>query len=385
VKNPFDYLQDVYRRLEESGLTNWPLLAAALSYYSALAVVPILAICFALAKSMGMEEALWQALSENFGGQEAILTTITKFAENLIRNFSGSLLVFTALAFIFWSVHGLLWQLEVNFSKIFGYFSNRTALHRATDYLTIMMVIPFFLVSAGSINLFLASFDISGVLPFAALEIKPFHAITIIVFPVIIWSLVLTWTYAYFSRGVIRWPERLIGGFIAGLIFQIFQKFYLKIIISITSYNAIYGSFAVVPLFMVWLYISWLIVIFGGEFTRRLADYFLTGLRFSAILTPVSWGELKELCANIMEKVISAYEDPETPKPSSILTLARSLQKPLPHLGRAINFLQSAGLVTRVASTNSEDYGPCFLPGAPSACLTREKIFHALEKLIPPN
>ncbi|MDR2455399.1 MAG: YihY/virulence factor BrkB family protein, partial [Deltaproteobacteria bacterium] len=274
MKNPVDYALDLYKRIEESGLTNWPLLAAALSYYSALSVVPILAICFAIARSVGLEEALWRALSENFAGQDAILNTLTQFAENLIKNFSGSLLVFSALAFIFWSVHGLLWQLEVNFSKIFGYLSNRTALHRATDYLTIMMVIPFFLIAAGSINLFLASFDASGIFPFA-IELKPIHTILMMIFPVLIWWLILSWTYAYFSRGIIRWRERLIGGFIAGLIFQLFQRFYLNVIISITSYNAIYGSFAVVPLFMVWLYISWLIVIFGGEITRRLADFFL--------------------------------------------------------------------------------------------------------------
>jgi membrane protein len=382
LKNPVDYILDLYRRLEESGLTNWPLLAAALSYYSALAVVPILAICFALAKSMGLEEALWRSLSENFGGQEATLNMLSEFAENLIRNFSGSLLVFSAIAFIFWSVHGLLWQLEVNFSKIFGYLSNRTAIHRATDYLTIMMVIPFFLVAAGSINLFLASFDVSGTFPIAKLELKPLHATIMIVFPVLIWSLILTWTYAYFSRGVIRWRERLIGGFITGLIFQIFQKFYLKVIISITSYNAIYGSFAVVPLFLVWLYISWLIVIFGGEITRRLADYFLSGLSFSTILTPAHLTELKDLCIQIMETIIAAYENIDSPKPTGILTLARTLKKPLPHLGRAINCLQSAGLVTRVAAPDSDDDGPCFLPAASSNCLTREKIIETLEQRV---
>lgn len=384
MKNPVDNLLDLYKRIEESGLTNWPLLAAALSYYSALSVVPILAICFAIARSVGLEEALWRSLSENFAGQDAILNTLSQFAENLIKNFSGSLLVFSALAFIFWSVHGLLWQLEVNFSKIFGYLSNRSAIHRATDYLTIMMVIPFFLIAAGSINLFFASFDASGIFPFE-LELKPLHSTLMVIFPVLVWSLILSWTYAYFSRGIIRWRERLIGGFIAGLIFQLFQRVYLNVIISITSYNAIYGSFAVVPLFMVWLYISWLIVIFGGEITRRLADFFLSGLRFSTILTPVSWAELKTLSITIMEKIVAAYENPDQPKPTGILTLARVLKRPLPHLGRAVNCLQSAGLVTRVASPETDENGPCFLPSIAPDRLTPEVICQALEKLIQPS
>ncbi|MDR1487881.1 MAG: YihY/virulence factor BrkB family protein [Deltaproteobacteria bacterium] len=379
MKNPLDSCIELYKRIDESGLTNWPLLAAALSFYSALAVVPILAICFALAKSLGLEESLYSALSDNFAGQDAILKILIGFAENLISNFSGSLLVFSALAFIFWSVHGLLWQLEVNFSKIFGYLSNRDALRRATDYLTIMMFIPFFLVAAGSINILLASFN-NSTFPLIKIELKPLFSTIMVISPVLIWWLILAWTYAYFSRGVIRWRERLIGGFITGLVFQIFQNFYLKIIISITSYNAIYGSFAMVPLFMVWLYISWLIVIFGGELTRRLADYFLSGLKFTTILSPISWDQLKELSVTVMQSIIAFYGDKDNPKPTGLLTLAKHLKTPLPHLGRAINSLQSAGLLTRIAVTDTED-GPAFLPALAPELLTREKICHAIEQL----
>lgn len=379
MKNPIDAIYDLYKRIDESGLTNWPLLAAALSYYSALAVVPILAICFALARSMGLEEALNRTLRDNFGGQDAILNTMTVFAENLIRNFSGSLLVFSALAVIFWSVYGILWQLEVNFSKIFGYLSNRSALQRATDYLTIMMFIPFFLIAAGSANIFIASLDASKFLFLSNLKIRPLHTSLMVIFPVLIWWLILSWTYAYFSRGIIRWPERLIGGFITGIIFQIFQKFYLSIIISITSYNAIYGSFAIVPLFMVWLYISWLIVIFGGEITRRLADFFLSGLKLNFILVPMSLGELRELSIKVMETIVGTFEDENNPKPTSLLTLAKTLKIPIPHLGRAINYLQYAGLLSRIAS--ADEPGPVFLPAFPPNHLSHELICQALDKI----
>jgi membrane protein len=381
LKNPVDYLLNLYKRLDASGLTNWPLLAAALSYYSALAVVPVLAICFALARSMGLEEALYRSLSENFGGQDAMLKTMTEFAENLIRNFSGSLLVFSALAVIFWSVHGLLWQLEVNFSRIFGYLSNRTALTRAGDYLTIMMVIPFFLIAAGTINIFLAGLDASRMVALAKLQIRPLHTTLMLIFPVLIWWLILMWTYAYFSRGVIRWPERLIGAFITALIFQVFQKFYLIVIIKITSYNAIYGSFAMVPLFMVWLYISWLIVIFGGELTRRLADYFLNGHKIFTVLTPLSWAELKGVSIDIMEQIIVNYDQREDPKPTSLISLTKILKLPMPHVGRAINCLQNAGLITRIAS--SDDDGPVFLPSLSPSNINDDVIRSAIDKLAP--
>jgi membrane protein len=380
LRNPFDSIYDLYQRLDKSGLLGWPLLAAALSYYSALAVVPILAICFALAKSLGLEEALKLSLSENFSGQENLLSTLTGFAENLINNFSGSVLVFTALGFIFWSVHGLLWQLEVFFSRIYGYLSQRSAIHRATDYLTIMLVIPLFLLSAGCINILLASLDATKMQSWLNLQFQPVNPHLMSISPILIWWLVLSWTYAYFSRGIIRWKERLIGGLMTGIIFQIFQKSYFKVIIYITSYNAVYGSFAMVPLFLLWLYISWLIVISGGEMTRRLADFFTSGLKLNSILQPLSFADLKNLSCQVMDKIVSNFENGSVNGPSSILFLARELKQPIPYVGRTVNTLQAAGLLSRVASSESEA-GPSFLPAVSPSNLTPEKVSLALEEL----
>jgi membrane protein len=372
---------DVYDRLDRSGLFNWPLLAAALSFYTALAAVPVLAICFAVARSLGLEEALNNALRDSFAGQEQVLTMLTSFAENLIRNFSGSILVFTALGFIFWSVYGILWQLEVNFSRIFGYLSDRQAIRRATDYLTIMLVIPIFLVAAGSSTIFVTFLE--GALParFQTLvRLQPLASAAMKVLPVLIWWVVLTWLYSYFSRGIVRWKERLLGGFIAGLIFQLFQTFYLKIIIAVTSYNAIYGTFAAVPLFLIWLYISWLIVILGGETTRRLTDLFLTGLPFFKILDPLSFERMKELALKAMELTLERFKEGPGSKPLGLNEMASKLKSPVPYVGRAVNSLMKCGLLTRVSSPDS-DNGPEFLPSADPESLTQELIGRKLGEL----
>ncbi|MDR2339911.1 MAG: YihY/virulence factor BrkB family protein [Deltaproteobacteria bacterium] len=380
MTNPIDKIVEIYNRLDRSGVTNWPLLAAALSFYTALAVVPVLAICFALAKTLGLEAALNRALVENFSGQEAMLNTLTEFAENLISNFSGSLLVFSALAFIFWSVYGLLWQLEINFSKIFGYLSDRQPLHRAADYLTIMLVIPIFLIAAGSSNIFIESIAFSNSKIALALKLKPLTSILIKVFPVIIWWMVLAWTYAYFSRGIVRWRERAIGGLATGLIFQLFQKFYLKTIISITSYNAVYGSFAIVPFFMVWLYISWIIVIFGGEFTRRLTDFFLTRQPILSILAPLDIADLKKLAVKVMALILESYKETGGARKMGLLTIASKLNEPTPYVGKTLNCLQKCGILTRIATAET-DYGPTFLPSVDPELLTKESISQSLESL----
>ncbi|MDR1039725.1 MAG: YihY/virulence factor BrkB family protein [Deltaproteobacteria bacterium] len=379
--NPLTKIMDIYDRLDRSGVTNWPLLAAALSYYTALAAVPVLAICFAVARSLGLEEALNNALRDNFAGQEQVLSILSSFAENLIRNFSGSLLVFTALAFIFWSVYGILWQLEVNFSRIFGYLSDRQAIHRATDYLTIMLVIPIFLVAAGSSNLLVAGLE--GALPQriqTVMKLQPLVAVLMKILPFLVWWLVLTWTYAYFSRGIVRWKERLLGGFLAGLVFQLFQTFYLKAIFAVTSYNAIYGTFAAVPLFLIWLYISWLIVIAGGEATRRFTDFFLTGLPLTRILEPLSFSEMKSLALRTMELTLCRFKEGPGSKPLGLNEMARLLNAPVPYTGRAVNSLMRCGLLASIASPDS-DNGPVFLPSADPDCLTPDVVVGKLEEL----
>ncbi|MDR1036196.1 MAG: YihY family inner membrane protein [Deltaproteobacteria bacterium] len=381
MKNPFTSLMDLYDRLDRGGITGWPLLAAALSFYTALAAVPVLAICFAVARSLGLEEALNNALRNNFAGQEQVLAMLSSFAENLIRNFSGSILVFTALGFIFWSVYGILWQLEVNFSKIFGYLSDRQAIHRATDYLTIMLVIPIFLVAAGSSTIFVTFLE--AALPArvqAIVGLQPLASAAMKVLPFLVWWIVLTWTYAYFSRGIVRWRERLLGGFIAGLFFQLFQTFYLKIIFKVTSYNAIYGTFAAVPLFLIWLYVSWIIVIAGGEATRRFTDFFLTRLPLTRILEPLSFAEMTRLAHRTMELALDRFREGPGTKPLGLNEMARLLGEPVPYTGRAVNTLMRCGLLTRVASQES-DNGPEFLPSADPDCITPELIDAKLGEL----
>jgi membrane protein len=381
LRNPLSKALQIYDRLDRSGVTEWPLLAAALSYYSALAAVPVLAICFAVARSLGLEEALNSALKENFAGQEQVLTILTTFAENLIRNFSGSLLVFTALAFIFWSVYGILWQLEVNFSRIFGFLSDRQAIHRATDYLTIMLVIPIFLVAAGSSNIFVTGLEGRLATRFGnVLTLEPLATGAMKILPFLVWWLVLSWTYAYFSRGIVRWKERLLGGFLAGLAFQLFQGFYIKVIFAVTSYNAIYGTFAAVPLFLIWLYISWLIVIAGGEITRRLTDFFLTRLPLTRILEPMTFGELRDLALRAMALSLERFKEGPGARPLGLNEMARLLAAPVPYTGRAVNALMKCGLLTRVASPDS-DNGPEFLPSAAPESLSPDIVAGKLDTL----
>lgn len=379
--NLADKIIEVYDKLDQAGITRWPIMATALSYYCILGLVPFLALCFALAKSFGLEAALTESINKYFAtfeGQEQILAQLRALADNLIANYSGSLMAFVALALIFWSGYRVLVLLEMAFGKIFGYHPPRKTIYRVQDYGLVMVIMPFILVAAGGVNIFLTGLaSASWPIPF---NINPSGLISVLVvmLPYVVWWLVLSWVYAYFSRGLMRWRERLLGGLITGVVFQLFQTFYLRVMFALSSYNAIYSSFAAIPLFMIWLYAAWTIVLGGGELTRRLSDRLTTGGHFGTLVEPATWRRTLDLSLKVMRIVVEAYQAEPVGASVSFRQLSRQTGADMPSLGEAINRLLCSGLLARV-SDGGGDEGPRFIPARDPAQLTGEAIRDSLE------
>jgi membrane protein len=376
-----DKLIEIYDRLEQAGITLWPVQATALSYYCILGVVPFLALCFAIAKSFGLEEALLNAINSYFAtfeGQGAILSQLRTFADNLISNYSGGLMAFVALALIFWSGYRILGLLEMVFGTIFGYHPPRRPLHKAVDYFAVMTIMPLVLVAAGGVNVYLTGLSSANWHIPLNINLSRFTSALVVMSPYLLWWLVMSWTYGYFSRGLARWRERLIGGLIAGVAFQLFQTFYLKIMFAISSYNAIYGSFAAIPLFMIWLYTGWVIVLGGGEVTRRFSDLFATRRYFFSLPEPATWRNTVILALDVMHIVIANYEASPKGDSTSFRALSQKPSSPMPALGQVINRLLAVGLIARVSAGGAGE-GPRFIPSRSPGQLNDEFIYEALE------
>ena len=365
-------VMDVYDKLEQAGITNWPVQAAALSYYCLLGLVPLLALCFTVAKSFGLEAALAEAINRyvEFAApevQDYIFARLKTFADNLISNYSGSVMAFVALGLIFWSGYRLLMLMETVFGEIFGFHPPRRVIHRLLDYFTVLVIMPLLLMAAVTINIFFTGLSHRNwAMPFG-LDPTGLISFFVIAFPYLMWCLVLSWTYAYFSRGLVHWMECLAGGLITGLIFQLFQTFYLKIMFDLSDYNAIYGSFALVPLLLIGLYISWHMVLGGGELTRRFSDFLTTGRGFFRLIPPATWQGTLELSARVLDEIAANFQAEPLGRPTPFRQLSRSLKTPMPVLGSVVNRLLHAGLILRISGPGSEP-GPAFIPaGRPLA------------------
>ena len=239
--------------------------ASALTFYTLLSIVPVFAMAFGIAKGFGYEQHLRHQLVEEFSGHEIILEKILEFSTNLLERTQGGMIAGIGMCVLLWTVVKLLGNIEYAFNEIWGIPKNRTFGRKLGDYLIIMAVAPFFMIMAGSVTVlvtsFLADFTESsysafmGPIVYVILKLLPYF---------MVWF-VFTFLYIFMPNTKVSFKSGLIAGVTAGTLFQITQWAYVAFQIGMIKNNQIYGSFAALPLFLIWLEISWMIVLFGAE------------------------------------------------------------------------------------------------------------------------
>ncbi|MDE2027320.1 MAG: YihY family inner membrane protein [Candidatus Omnitrophica bacterium] len=240
--------------------------ASALTFYTLISIVPIVAMAFGIAKGFGLDRTLEAQLLQKFPGQEATITQIIGFANNLLKNTSGGIVAGIGVMVLFWTVIKVLNSIETSFNDIWGIKTERPFGRKVSDYLSIMLICPFLVISSGGITVFLAG-EIELIVqklaflgPLASMILLSLHILPYIM----LWAL-FTFLYLFMPNTKVNFLSGLIGGVMAGTIYQLVQIIYIHFQIGVANMNAIYGSFAALPLFLVWLQLSWRVVLFGAE------------------------------------------------------------------------------------------------------------------------
>jgi membrane protein len=240
--------------------------ASALTYYSLMATVPILALTFAIAQAFGYQNHLEQQILEHFVEQRLILKEVMYFAHNLLENTKGGVIAGLGVVLLFWSSLKVLSHTEESLNHIWGIKKPRSWKHKLSDYLTLLLIGPLIFIVASSITVLIVS-----TLKFYILELPLYDTISsFLIFLVqlipycLIWVL-FTFIYVFMPNTKVRFLSALIAGVLAGTIYQLLQWVYIIFQIGISRYGAIYGSFAAIPLFLFWIQLSWYILLMGAE------------------------------------------------------------------------------------------------------------------------
>lgn len=236
--------------------------ASALTYSTLLAVVPFLAVLLGIASGFGFQDTVRQILSDAFPGHDNELGIAFQFVERYLAQAQGGVIVGIGVVILLYTVINLISNIENTFNDIWQIKKSRSFPRKATDYLALLLVIPVLMIASSGMSLFVSTIQNTILDEFVFLT--PVVNSLLKIVPFIITSLVFTGLYIFLPNTKVKFLPGLIAGVIAGCAFQIFQLIYISGQIWVGKYNAIYGTFAAIPLLLLWVQLSWVICLFGG-------------------------------------------------------------------------------------------------------------------------
>ncbi|MCP3871681.1 MAG: YihY family inner membrane protein [Desulfobacteraceae bacterium] len=348
--------------------------ASSLTLFTLLSIVPVMAMAFGIAKGFGFKEILEKRVLELFAGQEEVIQNVLTFSTNLLERTKGSLMAVFAVILLFYSLIKLIGHIENAFNKIWWVNDDRPLVRKFTDYIAISITAGILVIFSSSANIFTTAY-LSNFLSNIKLpgSVETLISLGFNIFPFLpIWILFIFF-YLFIPNKKVDIKAALAGGLIAGTIFQFAQMTYLKFQVGVSNYNAIYGSFAALPLFLIWLQASWAIVLLGAEvaFSWENTEALETqDIEYSKISI-----RLKKLISlRIVHLCVIRFVNKETP--ASDITIASEIKIPLKIVKVLLAKLTECQILLEANLPNSTGY----VPAQDIECLTIQNVLTAFEQ-----
>ncbi len=237
----------------------------ALSYFCALALIPLLAIIFAVTGGLGLSDKISDLLYGLLPNDPDLVATLVEKSGNIIDVAQSGPVGWVSAAMLLWTVLWMMFQVERVFNNVWGIRKVPRKLYkRFSFYLLTILLLPFVLVIFGfGIATYSNVFTLLGLDKISEMRVLykilgwlGFYAVTV---------LTLSAMYKFIPVPLVRYRNALIAALIAGAIFLLFQFLYLQTQMFVIRLNSVYGAIAAVPLFLIWLNVSWQIVIYGAQ------------------------------------------------------------------------------------------------------------------------
>jgi membrane protein len=348
--------------------------ASAMTFYSMLSVVPVVAMAFGVAKGFGFEKLLETQLYKWLPGQEEVVVRVIEFANSMLAKTRGGLIAGIGVVLLFWTVIKLLGNVETSFNDIWQIKSSRSFSRKFSDYLSVMLICPFLLIFSSSAMVFLINrmtFILKNVSCLELLGPAVSSALSISQY-LFVWIL-FAFIYIFMPNTKVNIKSGIIAGIIAGTFFNIIQYAYVKLQVGVAQYNAIYGSFAVLPLFLVWLQTSWLIVLLGAEISfahQNVATY-----EYEPDCLRISYTFKRLLTLAIVHRLVKNFSEGEKPWTDTQISCALEIPIRLVHI--ILDELVEAGVISE--SSQNRDRSVGYQPARSIEKITIRYVIDALE------
>jgi len=321
--------------------------ASALTYSILFAMIPTIAMIIAIAKGFGIEKLIRSSLQGTFFGQDDLIPQVMGFVERYLETTQGGLFIGIGLAVLFYSVMNFFMQVERAFNGIWKVKKSRSLIRQFTTYFSSILIIPILIVLSSGLSIFINTaiaqsflYDVlSPVLRFG-FKFAPY---------VIIW-IVFTLMYLTIPNTKVRFENALIAGIVAGTAFQLFQFLYIHGQVYLSRYNVVYGSFAAIPLLLLWLQVSFLIVLLGAEISY--ASQNIHDFEFELDLKNMSTRYNNFLTLFVTYIVIKQFENQKPPLSSS--EISENYKLPIRIVNQILTKLVDVSIINEVFNEESE-------------------------------
>jgi membrane protein len=365
MRGTLRWLRVLAREVREDHLD---LSAMSLVYTTLLSLAPLLAVSFSVLKSFGVHNQLQPFLLEilkPLGAQgPEIAGDIVGFVERMDVGVLGAL----GIAMLFYTVGSLLGKIEAAFNHIWHTRSSRSFARRFSDYLSVVTVGPVLVFSAIGIMASLAASETVQAL-IAQEVFGTLYLILGLVTPYVLIVAAFTCLYLFLPNTRVAFPSALVGGACAGLAWKALGWLFAEFVADSTQYNAVYSSLAILILFMMWLYLSWLVLLLGGRvaFLHQYPAYLAFDSRYPAL------GCRQEEWAGFAMILLIGQRFLRGDPPWTLESLCQHLHLPIDSARELLRRFCDCGLIIRL-----DDGKESCLPARELAAITLSEVYQAI-------
>jgi len=342
--------------------------ASALTFYSLLSIVPIIALAFGISKGFGLEARLREQIEKNLSSQETVANNVVDYAQNMLDNTSGGIVAGVGFIILFFTVIRVIGNIEEALNDIWNVKASRSIARKFADYTVLILMGPAAVILSGAINVVISKNLIS------IIGNNDFSNYTLRLIPVLLLTLLLTFIYSYMPNRKINLLAAMFGGFITSILFQVFQYGYIIFQDKMNSYEGVYGSLAALPLFMIWLQASWTLVLFGAEvsFSVQTANSF----EYEHDIRNISRKHKQLVALSVVTECVRRFmKDEEGPSANE---LSERLETPLRLVYEVLDELVEARVISKLHAEDPVSPSS-YQPAMDLEILTIQKVIDKLE------
>ena len=347
--------------------------ACAMTYRTLLAIVPALALLFAIGRGFGFQNLLQDELYSYFPAQHEVIHQCLGFVDSYLSQASEGVFVGVGLVFLLWTLISLLGNVEDVFNTIWGVKQGRSIWRKITDYTSMLLILPVLMICSGGLSV-LISTTLNSIFHFSFMT--PIISMILDGASWLLTFLFFTAAYMLIPNAKVKFKNAFIAGVFAGIGFRLLQWIFVTGQMYVAKYNAIYGSFSFLPLMLIWMQLAWVVTMAGMVICYSSQNIFSFSMEREVSTISVRYRSkiIMAISAVAVKRFVAGL------RPLSAHELMDYYELPARLVTEITDRLCAAGVLSRVVIDDKKEiYG--FQPALDPAVMTAGEVAARLEAL----